>query len=156
MYCPKYREAFAEQLQIDYPKIPFTKDYTLFKTVSEIGKTITELHLLSSKELSKPLTKFNGKGNNKVTDVNFKESDEQLFINPTQYFTGITKEMWEWEVGKNKPIQRWIKNAKDKELGLNETIEFSKICSAIELTFDKQAKVDKHYETILTNLWTKN
>lgn len=156
LYCPKYREAFAEQLQIDYPKIPFTNDFKLFKTISEIGKSLSELHLLTSKELSKPLIKFNGNGNNKVTDIDFKENDEQLFINPTQYFTGITKELWEWKIGKNKPIQRWIKNAKDKELGLNETIEFGKICSAIKLTFDKQAEVDKHYENILTNLWTKN
>jgi hypothetical protein len=156
LYCPKYREAFAEQLQIDYPKIPFTKDYELFKKISSIGKSLSELHLLTSKELSKPFTKFSGKGNNKITDIDFKESDEQLFINPTQYFTGITKEMWEWEVGKNKPIQRWIKNAKGKELGLNETIEFGKICSAIFLTFDKQAEIDNHYETILTNLWTRN
>jgi hypothetical protein len=156
LYCPKYREAFAEQLQIDYPKVPFTNDYKLFNTISEIGKSLSELHLLTSKELSKPLIKFNGKGNNKVIEIDFKETDKQLFINPTQYFTGINKEMWEWEVGKNKPIQRWIKNAKDKELGLNETIEFGKICSAIKLTFDKQAEVDKQYEIILSKLWTKN
>lgn len=155
LYCPKYREAFSEQLQIDYPKIPFTKDYELFTTISTIGKSLSELHLLTSKELSKPLTKFSGKGNNKVTGIDFKENEELLYINSTQYFTGITKEMWEWEVGKNKPIQRWIKNAKDKELGLNETIEFGKICSAIKLTFDKQSAVDNHYETILTKLWTE-
>lgn len=156
LYCPKYREAFAEQLQIDYPKVPFTNDYKLFKTISEIGKSLSELHLLTSKELSKPLIKFNGKGNNKVTEIDFNEAEEKLLINPTQYFIGITKEMWEWEVGKNKPLQRWIKNAKDKELGLNETIEFGKICSAIKLTFDKQAEVDKQYEIILSKLWTKN
>jgi hypothetical protein len=156
LYCPKYREAFAEQLQIDYPKVPFTNDYKLFKTISEIGKSLSELHLLTSKELSKPLIKFNGKGNNKVTEIDFNEAEEKLLINSTQYFTGITKEMWEWEVGKNKPLQRWIKNAKDKELGLNETIEFGKICSAIKLTFDKQAEVDKQYEIILSKLWTKN
>lgn len=155
LYCPKYREVFAEQLQIDYPKVPFTNDYKLFKTISEIGKSLSELHLLTSKELSKPLIKFNGKGNNKATNINFNEVEEQLFINPTQFFSGITNEMWEWEVGKNKPIQRWIKNVKDKELGLNETIEFGKICSAIKLTFDKQAEIDKHYSTILTDLWTK-
>ena len=57
LYCPKYRESFAEQLQIDYPKIPFTADFKLFKTLSDIGKTLVELHLLTSKELSKPLIK---------------------------------------------------------------------------------------------------
>jgi len=152
LYCPKYREGFAEQLQIDYPKIPFTADFKLFKTLSDIGKTLAELHLLTAKELSKPLIKFNGKGNNKVTEIDFKETDEKLYINETQYFSGISKSMWEWEVGKNKPIQRWIKNAKDKELDLNETIEFGKICSAVKLTFDKQAEVDKYYEDILKDL----
>jgi len=152
LHCPKYREGFAEQLQIDYPKIPFTVNFKLFKTLSDIGKTLVELHLLTAKELSKPLIKFNGKGNNKVSEIDFKKTDEQLHINATQYFSGISKEMWEWEVGKNKPIQRWIKNAKDKELGLNETIEFGKICSAIKLTFDKQAEVDEHYEEILKDL----
>jgi predicted helicase len=152
LYCPKYREGFAEQLQIDYPKIPFTADFKLFKIISDIGKTLVELHLLTAKELNKPLIKFNGKGNNKVTAIDFRETDEQLYINETQFFSGISKAMWEWEVGKNKPIQRWIKNAKDKELGLNETIEFGKICSAIKLTFDKQAEVDEHYEEILKDL----
>jgi len=156
LYSPKYRVAFAEQLQIDYPKIPFTSDYQLFKTVSDIGKSLVELHLLTSKELSKPLTKFKGDGTNKINDINYIEGEEQLHINETQYFTGISKEMWEWEVGKNHPIQRWIKNAKDKELGLNETIEFGKICSAIKLTFDKQSEVDKYYEAILTTLVIKD
>ncbi len=157
LYCPQYRETFAEQLQIDFPKIPFPNDYSLFTTISDIGKSLSELHLLTSKDLSKPLVKFNGKGNNKVTDIVFKGKEERLFINPTQYFTGITNEMWEWEVGKNKPLQRWIKNAKnkEKELGLDETIEFIKICTAIKLTFDKQAEIDKHYPNILADLWTK-
>jgi len=153
--CPKYREGFAEQLQIDYPKVPFTNDYKLFKTISDIGKSLSDLHLLTSKDLSKPLTKFNGKGTNKVTGLNFKESDENLYINPTQYFTGISKEMWEWEVGKNKPIQRWIKNAKGKELGLSETIEFGKICTAIKLTFAKQIEIDTNYEKVINILMTK-
>ncbi|MBN1471927.1 MAG: N-6 DNA methylase [Syntrophaceae bacterium] len=155
LYCPKYRESFAEQLQIDYPKIPFTADFKLFRTLSDIGKKLVELHLLTAKELSTPLIKFNGKGKSKVSEIDFKEIDEQLYINETQFFSGISKAMWEWEVGKNKPIQRWIKNSKDKELGLNESIEFGKICSAIKLTFDKQAEVDEHYEDILKDVIKK-
>ncbi|HRG02237.1 MAG TPA: N-6 DNA methylase [Bacteroidia bacterium] len=156
LYSQKYREGFAEQLQIDYPRIPFTSNYKLFTTVSDIGKSIVELHLLTSKELSKPLIKFNGKGNSKVSEIEFKEADEVLYVNETQYFSGISKVMWEWEVGKNKPIQRWIKNAKDKELGLNETMEFSKICTAIYLTFEKQLLVDSVYTDILTDLIKSN
>jgi len=152
LYCPTYRECFAGQLQTDYPKIPFTADYELFKAVSAIGKSLVELHLLTSKELNNPTVKFNGKGDNKVTGIEFKETEEQLYINETQYFSGISSDMWEWEVGKNKPIQRWMKNAKDKTLGLAETIEFSKIYTAISLTFDKQTEIDGHYEDVVKDL----
>jgi len=41
-------------------------------------KTLVGLHLLTAKELSKPFIKFNGKGNNKVAEIDFKEMDEQL------------------------------------------------------------------------------
>lgn len=155
LYCPKYREGFAEQLQIDYPKIPFTSDFNLFLNVSNIGKSLVELHLLTSKELTNPLIKFNGKGDNKVTAIDFREIDKQLYINDTQYFSGVSKAMWEWEVGKNKPIQRWIKNTKDKELGLNETLEFTKICTAIKLTFEKQSEIEEHYDDIIKELIKK-
>ena len=152
LYCPKYRLAFAEQLQIDYPKIPFTNDLNLFIIISNIGKSLCELHLLTSKLLSKPLIKFNGIGDNTITNLDFKEESEQLYINETQYFSGLSKEIWEWHIGKNKPVQHWLKMLKDKILGLNETIEFCKICSAIKLTFDKQADVDELYEKIVNNL----
>ncbi len=149
LYCHTYRECFAGQLQTDYPKIPFTTDYELFKAVSVLGKSLVELHLLTSKELNTPTVKFNGKGDNNVTSIEFKETEELLYINETQYFSGINSTMWEWEVGKNKPIQRWMKNAKDKTLGLAETIEFSKICTAISLTFEKQTEIDGLYADVV-------
>ncbi len=150
--CSIYRETFAEQLQIDYPKIPFTNNFDLFKKVSDIGKSLTEYHLLTSKDLTSPFIKYNGKGNSKVTDINYNEASGELYINENQFFSGVSKEIWEFEVGKNKPVQRWIKNLKDKELDLNQTIEFSKICYAIALTFDKQKEIDILYEQIMTNL----
>ena len=155
LYSPTYRETFAEQLQIDYPKIPFTSDFNLFKSISAIGKSLVELHLLTSAELKIPLVKFNGKGDNKVLTIDLNKTEEKLFINETQYFSGVNKLMWEWEVGKNKPLQRWIKNAKDKELGLNETVAFCKICTAIKLTFEKQSEIDKYWDAVLKTLIKK-
>lgn len=150
LYCNKYREAFAEQLQIDYPKIPFTTDYQLFIKVSELGKSLVEYHLLTSKELNNPIVKFNGKGNNAVNSIELKENG--LYINDGQYFSNISNEIWEWEVGKNKPIQHYIKRFKDKELGLNESMEFCKICTAVHLTFERQKEIDELYESVIETL----
>lgn len=155
LYCPTYRQNFAGQLQTDYPKIPFTHDGKLFNKVSAVGKQLSGLHLLTSNELSNPPTKFMGKGNNRVSEIRFAPDEEKLYINDTQYFTNITTEIWEWEVGNNKPVQRWMKNNNDSELGLDQTIEFCKICTAVNLTFDYQCKIDEYYPLILENLLTK-
>jgi predicted helicase len=153
LYCPKYRETFAKQLQMDYPKIPFTSDYQTFKTVSDLGNSLVDLHLLKSKELHFPVIEFKGNGNNIVSSVELKENN--LLINNTQYFHGITNEIWAWEVGKNKPVQRFIKNNKNKELKQNEITEFCKICTAIYLTFQKQNEIDEEYETIIGSIIEK-
>lgn len=153
LYSNNYRDSFAEQLQINYPKIPFTRDYNLFKQVSDIGKELVDLHLLKSIELSNPAIKFYGSGDYKVTSINLKEND--LYINDSQYFNGVTIEIWDWEVGKNKPLQRWIKNTKNKILDLNQTIEFCKISSAVKLTFEKQNKIDSLYDSIIESIIEK-
>jgi hypothetical protein len=118
--------------------------------VSEIGKKLVDLHLLTSKELSKPRIKFIGKGDNKISVIISK--DNNLFINESQYFSGVTKDIWEWEIGKNKPVQRYIKNFIDKELGLNESIEFCKICTSVMMTFELQNEIDDLYEMIIKTL----
>ncbi|RPI03541.1 MAG: DNA methyltransferase, partial [Ignavibacteriae bacterium] len=46
LYSDNYREKYAEFLKIDFPRIPFTKNYDLFKEMSKLGEELIELHLL--------------------------------------------------------------------------------------------------------------
>jgi predicted helicase len=46
---------YAEFLKIDFPKVPFTKDYKLFRNMSEYGKRLVDLHLLKSAEVDSPV-----------------------------------------------------------------------------------------------------
>ncbi len=62
LYSNAYREKFAEFLKIDFPRIPFTKNYDLFKEMSKLGEELIELHLLKHKALNKPILKYFGKG----------------------------------------------------------------------------------------------
>lgn len=154
LHCNKYRNAFPELLKINYPKIPFPNKYNIFKIVAEIGKELVALHLLKSAKLSKPAIKFNGTGDNKVTNINFDCKSEKLHINSGQFFDHLTEKIWELEIGKNQAIQKWIKNRANKTLSLDETIDFCKITTAIKLTFDLQDKLDKHYKDIVGKLLT--
>ncbi len=156
LHCNEYRNAFQELLMIDYPKIPFPDDYNIFDEVSKTGKELADLHLLRSQKLSDPLVKFYGQGNQKVSNIEFDKDRGNLRINDLQYFSNITEQMWEYEIGKNKPVQRWLKNRKGRALTLDESIEFSKITTAVKYTLDIQYDLNPFYTNIIDNLLTSD
>ena len=153
LYSRVYRTSFPELLKIDYPKIPFTKNAELFKKLSLLGKELSELHLLKSPKLNKPQVKFQGQGNGKVEKPKFNEEEKKILINKTQYFNNISKELWEFKVGKNQVIKQWIK--RKEKIEFEDVIEFSKISTAIYETFNTQNKIDKLYPEILNDLIEK-
>ncbi|MDP2279886.1 MAG: type ISP restriction/modification enzyme, partial [Nitrospirota bacterium] len=58
LYSNIYRTKYAEFLKIDFPRVPFTSDYKLFKKMGGYGERLVELHLLKSSELDAPTAKF--------------------------------------------------------------------------------------------------
>jgi predicted helicase len=58
LYSNIYRARYAEFLKIDFPRIPFTKDYKIFSKIEELGDKLVDLHLLKSKDLDYPVTRF--------------------------------------------------------------------------------------------------
>lgn len=87
-YSNLYRSRYAEFLKIDFPRIPFTKNYKLFQKMSNLGKELTELHLLKSKALSNPISKFQGDGTNTVEKPKYNEKEKKVFINKNRYLKG--------------------------------------------------------------------
>jgi predicted helicase len=57
-YSNNYRTEYAEFLKTDFPRVPFTKDKSLFKKLAEYGKRLADLHLMESPELDSPVAKF--------------------------------------------------------------------------------------------------
>jgi predicted helicase len=55
LYSNTYRTKYAEFLKIDFPRVPFTKDYKLFRKMGGYGEKLVELHLLKSSELDNAL-----------------------------------------------------------------------------------------------------
>lgn len=146
-----YRRQFSGLLKIDFPKIPFPKVRELFNAVSKLGGELIKLHLLSSSELSKPNTKLLGDGNCVVQSIRYKAGNKRLYINDSQYFSNVSKAVWEFEVGKNRIIQQYIKDRKDKVLSLADMIQFYKITNAVEGTLDIQTKIDGIYPAIIAD-----
>ncbi|HLP60570.1 MAG TPA: type ISP restriction/modification enzyme, partial [Candidatus Deferrimicrobium sp.] len=75
LYSNIYRRKYAEFLRSDFPRVPFTKDYDLFITLSELGKSLVDIHLLKSDELNQPFSKFAEPGGNIVEKINYNADE---------------------------------------------------------------------------------
>lgn len=147
LYSNTYRTKYAEFLKIDFPRIPFTKNYKLFIKLGKLGKQLADLHLLKSNELNKPISKYSGKGDNKVTQRPKYES-EKIYINGSQYFTNVKAEVWNYQIGGYQVCDKWLKDRKGRELSLDEIKTYCKIVTALSKTIELQKEIDKIYEGV--------
>ena len=147
LYSNTYRTKYAEFLKIDFPRIPFTSNYKLFIKLGKLGKQLANLHLLKSDELNKPISKFLGKGDNKVTQRP-KYEDEKVYINGNQYFNHVKEEAWSYQIGGYQVCDKWLKDRKDRELSLDEIQTYCKIVTALSKTIELQKEIDNDYEGV--------
>ncbi len=146
LYGNTYREKYAEFLKIDFPRVPFAKDYNLFIKLAELGKQLADLHLLKSKDLENMISKFQGEGENKVEKPKYE--DEKVWINKSQYFDGIKEEVWEYQIGGYQVCEKWLKDRKGRMLTLDEIKTYCKIVTALSKTIEIQREIDKYFEEV--------
>lgn len=152
LYSNKYREKYQEFLKTDFPKIPFTKQYELFEQLSQIGKRLSELHLLKSQELNIPICKLLGKGDNVIKKVEYIEQEERVCINDNQYFEKIPQEIWQYQVGSYQVCEKWLKDRRKLALSYDDIIHYCKVVTAIQKTIEIQEEIDNLYPEIEKNL----
>lgn len=148
LYSNTYRTKYGEFLKIDFPRIPFTKDYKLFSKMAGYGKRLVDLHLLKSTELDSPVAKFQGKGDNKVEKLRYDEKRKQIYFNQTQYFEGVRKEVWEYQIGGYQVCSKWLKDRKGKRLSLDDIKHYCKIVTSLQKTIKIQKSIDDIYPRV--------
>jgi predicted helicase len=148
LYSPTYRKRYEAFLKTDFPRIRFTKDYTLFKKMGEMGKKLADLHLMKSDELNNPIAKFQGSGENRVEKRRYDEGAERVYVNKTQYFEGIENKIWEYQIGGYQVLDKWLKDRKERELSLEDIKHYCKVVTAIRKTIEVQKAIDQSYPEI--------
>ena len=156
LYSTTYRTKYAEFLKIDFPRIPFTTDYKIFSKMAEYGERLVDLHLLKDPEQppESPLTKgelkgvvkFQGKGNFKVEKLRYDEN--RISINQNQYFEGIAKDVWEYQIGGYQVCNKWLKDRKGRSLSLDDIKHYCNIVTSIQKTIEIQKANDEVYSKI--------
>jgi hypothetical protein len=148
LYSNTYRTKYAEFLKIDFPRIPFTTDYDLFRQLGAYGQRLVDLHLLNSPELDPPLAKFQGEGESNVEKLKYNQQTQQVFINPHQYFDGVPLDIWEYQIGGYQVCEKWLKDRKGRRLSLEDVKHYCKVVTTLQKTIKIQKEIDSIYSAI--------
>ena len=148
LYSSIYRTKYTEFLELDFPRVPFTKDYELFSKMAEYGQNLVDLHLLKSAEIDQPIAKFQGKGDERVEKLRYDEKEKRAYINESQYFEGITEEVWQYQIGGYQVCNKWLKDRKKRILPLDDIKHYCKIVTTLQKTIEVQKAIDNIYPEV--------
>ena len=143
-----YRNKYVEFLKTDFPRVPFTTNYNLFIEMGKLGRKLIDLHLMKSKDLQNPIAKFQGDGDNTVKKIVYHEEIESVYINKTQYFEGVNRDVWECLIGGYQVLSKWLKYRKGRKLSLEDIKHFCNVATALKRTMEIQDEIDKLYPAI--------
>jgi len=141
-HSPTYRTRYAEFLKIDFPRLPLTSSLKLFRALAAKGEEMVALHLLESPKINDFITGFPIKSDNIVEKVQYTDIDKRVWINKTQYFSGVPKVVWEFHVGGYQVSEKWLKDRKGRKLSYDDIQHYQKIVVALNETIRLMAKID--------------
>ena len=145
-YTPTYRRKYAEFLRIDFPRVPFPQEAAAFWRMAALGHRLVALHLLASPELDPPVVKFHGSGDNTIQRPRYDAAKGRVYINAQKYFEGITPEMWNYQIGGYKVLQKYLKDRKGREL--RDPRRYIRIATAIARTLEIQEELEAAYAEV--------
>jgi len=144
-----YARRYVEFLKTDFPRVPFTKDRDTFLKLADLGQQLIDLHLMRSPGLDNPISHFCGKGDGAVEKVEYDADRGRVSINSTQYFDGVTPDLWSYQVGGYQVLAKWLKDRKGRFLTSTDTIHYSRIVTALSRTAALQKEIDQQIGSVM-------
>lgn len=152
-YSNIYRETYAEFLKIDFPRVPFTADYNLFKEMGKKGKELADLHLMKSSLLDRPIARYQGSGDNhRIEKIVYDEKEHRIYINKDKYFEGVAPEVWNYYIGGYQVLNKYLKDRKKDKRNMDDAPHYCRIVTALSKTIEIQKQIDEIYPGIEEDL----
>lgn len=124
-------------------RVPLTSDKKLFAALAEKGAELVSLHLMESPRLNDFITRFPVSDSNLVEKARYDDNHHRVYINKTQYFEGVPKEVWEFHIGGYQVCQKWLKDRKNRTLSWDDIQHYQKIVVALKETIRLMRDIDE-------------
>jgi hypothetical protein len=147
LHAPTYRSRYTQYLRSDFPRIPLPIDAKLFRALAVLGAQLVDLHLLRDPALAQGGPAYPVGGDNKVEKVLYTPPKDASFgrvwINPRQYFDGISPDEWAFQIGGYQILEKWLKDRKGRTLDSDDVDHYRKIVLALAGTARLMAQIDE-------------
>lgn len=145
LHSVSYRTRYADFLKIDFPHIPITSNPDMFRSLTVFGDRLKSLHLLDNVP-SENMPAYPVTGDHLVDGVRYTQArgnqQGRVYINSTQYFDGVSKEVWEYRIGGYQPAQKWLKDRNNRILDYTDQMRYRQICVALADTLRNMSDID--------------
>jgi len=144
LYSPTYRQRYSEFINRGYPRVPLPGIRKIFERLSDLGRSLINLHLLA--DVPTGLGTFPVAGNNTIAGVIYKvptgDSNEgNVYINEEQHFTGVSEEVWEYTIGGYQIADKWLKDRRGQTLTFDDLTLYQRILKALARTIEVQDEI---------------
>jgi hypothetical protein len=85
----------------------------------------------------------NHKVENSFTENSGELMNNRLFINDTNYFESVSREVCDFHIGSYQPARKWLKDRKGQELSLDDRTHYRKIVYVLGQTVKLMKEIDK-------------
>ena len=140
LHSPSYRERYKEFLKIDFPRIPYPKDWEKFRDLAELGEELRHLHLMEDLP-SKLSVTFPKPGSAQVDCYRWEQN--KVYINDEQYFDGVPESAWNFYIGGYQPAQKWLKDRKGRILDVDDVKHYQQIIYILQETERIMNEIDE-------------
>ena len=140
LHSPSYRERYKEFLKIDFPRIPYPKDWEKFRDLAELGEELRHLHLMEDLP-SKLSVTFPKPGSAQVDCHRWEQN--KVYINDEQYFDGVPESAWNFYIGGYQPAQKWLKDRKGRILDIDDVKHYQQIIYILQETERIMNEIDE-------------
>lgn len=137
-----YRKRFEGFLHIDYPRLPFTKDLTLFRSLALLGQRLADLHILETDSGLGCHTTWTGATPIIIESVTHDAQTVWLDKKRTKGIHGVSIGAWDYRIGGYKVCEKWLQQRKGRTLSEDDLIHFGRMVSSVETSVQIVSKID--------------